>query len=317
MAPKKDEPLPRTWSDWAKAAKNLGVYRASVHTRENFQSGTNVTREEHLLLRALWTLSEDDAIPEEELGLGPYFEDASRWLDDFVPFAEYLKGIENSSMPGVDNMGIFETAYSQQFQVRKFLHEKKDKDKKGLDGINEEIVNASLISFLTAICLKNPNVQAYWTPHRATLTATFKKAKLAKQTSLNCQIDGFLAANKTAQTQVILEAKADNREIHEPNVTMQETYEIVAALLTDAPKGLPMNRVILISQDGEELYLSNATYTDEYKSYMMGTKRGMIKKTEFLRIQRYGPWRIKHWKEVEKFAKLVLAIALRASAEQP
>lgn len=54
---------------------------------------------------------------------------------------------------------------------------------------------------------------------------------------------------------------------------------------------------------------------DEYKSYMMDTKKG-IKKTEFLQIHKYGPWNIKKRPDMDEFAKLVLAIALRASAEQ-
>lgn len=61
----------------------------------------------------------------------------------------------------------------------------------------------------------------------ATLTAAFRKAKLAGRQSLNCQIDGFLAANEDFQTQVILEARANDRQVHEPQVTRQESYEVV------------------------------------------------------------------------------------------
>lgn len=242
MAPKKNKFVPESWRQWATAAKKLGVYRASVHTREKFQSGSNVTEEEYLLFRVIWAPMASKTCAVRNLGLESYFDEASNWLDAFEPFDEYLKGIENSNVPGVGNMGIFETAYSQQFQVCKLLDKKTSKDNKGLDGINEEIVNASLISFLTAICLKNPKVRAGWTPHRATLTAAFRKAKLAKKTSLDCQIDGFLTADKTSQTQVILEAKAEDRVNHEPHVSMQETYEIVTALLTDTPNGLPKDR---------------------------------------------------------------------------
>lgn len=139
-------------------------------------------------------------------------------------------------------MGLFELPYSQQYQVCKFLDEQKSPAEKGLDGVNEDIANSSLISFLTAVCLKHPSINAHWTPRRATLTAAFKKAKLAGKESLKCEIDGFLAANEGSQTQVILEAKANDRRIHEPQVTRQESYEVVAALLTDSPKGLPKDR---------------------------------------------------------------------------
>lgn len=75
------------------------------------------------------------------------------------------------------------------------------------------------------------------------------------------------------------------------------------------------SRVILIAQDGREWYLSKATYVNEYRDFLKGTKKG-IKKEEFLCIRRYGPWHLKKKEDVEIFAKLVLAISLRASAEQ-
>jgi hypothetical protein len=54
---------------------------------------------------------------------------------------------------------------------------------------------------------------------------------------------------------------------------------------------------------------------NEYRDFLKGTKKG-IKKEEFLHIHRYGPWHLKEKEDVENFAKLVLAISLRASAEQ-
>ncbi|KAJ5142636.1 uncharacterized protein N7515_001423 [Penicillium bovifimosum] len=43
-----------------------------------------------------------------------------------------------------------------------------------LGQVNEEVVNASLVSLLMAITMKHPNVHATWTPQRASLTARFR-----------------------------------------------------------------------------------------------------------------------------------------------
>lgn len=71
----------------------------------------------------------------------------------------------------------------------------------------------------------------------------------------------------------------------------------------------------MISQDGSELYISNATYEDGWKLYMLGRKP-KPDDTDFAKIERYGPWRLDHRAEMEEFAKIVLALALRASAEE-
>ena len=54
----------------------------------------------------------------------------------------------------------------------------------------------------------------------------FRKANLAGLQSLKCQIDGLLAANEDYQTQVVLEAKRNDRHGHEPQVTRQVSYEL-------------------------------------------------------------------------------------------
>ena len=100
--------------------------------------------------------------------------------------------------------------------------------------------------------------------------------------------------------------------------TPQRQVSLYAFVLVETRGTLTIDvglRAILIAQNGRELYLSNAVCSDEYMDYMTGIKKD-IKKTEFLQLQRYGPWNIKHRFDMEEFAKLALAVALRASAEQ-
>ncbi|OJJ51111.1 hypothetical protein ASPZODRAFT_127124 [Penicilliopsis zonata CBS 506.65] len=141
-------------------------------------------------------------------------------------------------------MGVFGVPYTQQFHLVKLLDREtgaqKDAKKPTLDGPNEELVNSALLSFLTAVCFGHPAVKSYWSPRRATLTAKFRKGAEAGKPSLSCQVDGFLVSS-AGHTQVLIEAKSRDRCEHEPNVSWQETYEIVSALLTPTPKGLPKN----------------------------------------------------------------------------
>jgi hypothetical protein len=172
----------------------------------------------------------DTANAQDQLGLGQFHQQAVNWLSTFEPFQQYLGRLDNLTTPTPD-IGIFEIAYCQQREARKVFS-----NHDGLRQVNEEVVNATLVSFLTAISMKHPNVQATWTPQRASLTAQFRKSAMV------CMLDGFLYSNLTSQTQVILEVKARRREDHAPNVFWQEAAELVAALRTPPPRGLPKGR---------------------------------------------------------------------------
>lgn len=52
----------------------------------------------------------------------------------------------------------------------------------------------------------------------------------------------FLASDGTFQTQVIVEAKAERRNRHSPQVSMQESAELVAAFITASPKDMSRDR---------------------------------------------------------------------------
>ncbi|KAJ5034458.1 hypothetical protein NUH16_005895 [Penicillium rubens] len=93
---------------------------------------------------------------------------------------------------------------------------------------------------------------------------------------------------------------------------------MVTALLNDHPKkSLQKDRVTLFAQNGTELYILNAVYTDGYKQHMKGDKRKpFAKQDEFLRIHKYGPYLIHEEKDMEYFTKVALAVVLRASEEE-
>ena len=76
-----------------------------------------------------------------------------------------------------------------------------------------------------------------------------------------------------------------------------------------------MYRGLLISQDGDEIYIAKAYAPDKYIAIMKGQQNNAITKSDFLRIRQWGPWKIDYRDDMEEFATLVLAVALQASAE--
>jgi hypothetical protein len=219
--------VPETWSEWATAAKRHGVLRSSIHNRKKLDSGSKITEEQYLLLKLLWDVDRPTRHTAQELNLGDTFGQARDWLATFQPFQAYLDTIDDDKTTGSSEIGILEIPQEQQRQVCELLQ---SPGSKGLQSLNEEIVNSSLLSFLTAICKKHPNFKARWTPQRSSLTAEFR------ETHMKCLLDGFLASEVTSQTQVIIEAKASRRDRHSPEVFMQEAAELVAALVTGPPK---------------------------------------------------------------------------------
>ncbi|PKY00946.1 hypothetical protein P168DRAFT_285086 [Aspergillus campestris IBT 28561] len=311
MPPKKktlklDEAVPQTWEQWDLEAQKLRIATHSILQRARLLSGSKIDRNQYLLLKVLWDVELPCAWAVNELNLGQFYHQAANWLAAFVPFQTYVDHLEDLTLPSPE-MGIFEIPYYQQREVRRFFS---DAPKRvGLKRINEEVVNASLVSFLMAICMKHPKVQATWTPRRASLLAEFRKA------TMECKLDGFLYSNLTSQTQVILEAKAKRRDNHAPDVFWQEAAVLVAALRTPPPKGLKKSRAFLISQDGDLLYFAATVPNDQYHEFLLD-KKEPSNEENFLRIKQWGPWMISRRKDVEDFARLILAVVLQASAEE-
>ncbi|KAJ5238034.1 hypothetical protein N7489_008125 [Penicillium chrysogenum] len=284
---RKSKTVLKTWSQWATAARLHGVFRSSIHKRKNLDSGSKIKEEQYLPLKALWDIESPTMRAAQDLNLGDSFGQARDWLATFEPFQAYLDTIADDQTPGSSEIGVFEIPREQQRKVCELLQSRRAK---GLQSLNEEIVNSSLIS-------------------RASLTAEFREAHM------ECLLDGFLASEVTSQTEVIIEAKADRRDNHSPEVFMQEAAELVAALVTGPPKGLTKDRCLLISQDGDELYITNAYALDKYIAIMRDRDKNAITKNDFLRIRQWGAWKIDEREEIEDFARLVLAIALQSSAE--
>jgi hypothetical protein len=96
--------------------------------------------------------------------------------------------------------------------------------------IDEDSVNLGLVAFLIAVASKHPSLRSRWTPHRRPI-----KAKFGNGAEMEAQVDGYFGGEEAPIT-VILEAKSGPRDYHEPQVSMQETAEVVALIMTQDVK---------------------------------------------------------------------------------
>ncbi|KAI1832719.1 hypothetical protein DTO006G1_1583 [Penicillium roqueforti] len=329
MPPKKTMTVPATVEDWEQAVHPDGTtivdINASIHDQYKLQSGSAMEEEDFLHLKAVWQNAESTNKSQAHihLRLGAWFNKASQDLDNYPDFNRYLSAVQRRDAPS-SRIGMFWAAYEQQCQVAKSLHAT-SKVKKAY-GMNEELVNMSLVNFIQAVCACHPGLDINCNPARVHLTFDFRRVKDEKQAkaidsrvhSLSYETDGLLESTATGRMYAILEAKARPRKKHEPKVSWQETAQMVTAALNErgTPKHLHPGRVILFSQDGDELYVSEATIRAGYIKHMKDERKAPTRVDEFVKVQQFGPYWIQLREDMQYFAKLVLAVALRASQEE-
>ncbi|KAJ5531822.1 hypothetical protein N7527_005215 [Penicillium freii] len=246
MPPNQPTNTPSEIHKWKAAARRKGVnLKISVHTRGPFKSGSKVVEEEFFLLKAIWpkVLPTDIWQVQTQLGLETQFRKATEHLEEIPAFTDYLVAIRNKTLPKNSTLGIFWLPYEQQYRVCQLLQSHTAEQERAY-GNNEELINSSLLSFLQVVCATHPDVDSDWNPARVHLTFDFRKVKTDKENkkldsnvfSLSCMVDGFLESRLTFRSQAIVEAKARERLSHAPEVSWQETIEMVTALLNDHPK---------------------------------------------------------------------------------
>ncbi|KAJ5550348.1 hypothetical protein N7461_005046 [Penicillium sp. DV-2018c] len=271
--------VPTTIEEWEVAAQLIVDINASIHEQYRLRSGSEMREGDFLHLKAIWPKSE----------LGASFTKANLGLDNSPDFHRYLSAVEQADAPN-SGIGMFWAAYEQQCQVTQMLDSRSDV--KRAYGINEELVNMSLVNFIQAICACHPGLDMNCNPARVHLTFDFREVKERKKAneidsrvySLSCETDGLLESRATGRMYAILEAKARSRTAYEP-------------------------------YDGAELYVSEATIKAGYTKHMKDERKAPITKTEFVKVQQFGPYGIQSKEEMQYFAKLVLAVALRANQE--
>ncbi|KAJ5542893.1 hypothetical protein N7535_005315 [Penicillium sp. DV-2018c] len=305
--------VPRTWEEWIQA---VGLSGNSLHPndRDQWGSGSKISKEEHLLLRVLFDSEERLGVDaRSNLGLTGHFKSASRWLRNFAPFATYLQQVESGRgiskygppQPNADawSSGIFEIPAHEQRRILSHLISRRGAPERGLKTlIDEESVNAALMAFLTSIAAKHPSIEGHWSPDRLLLRAEFKPG-----VSFTVRVDGYFRA-RDHTTKILVETKRSQRAVHEPTVSMQESAEVIAWLMNDTR--IRNGHRFLISQNGNELYITAASFDDTYLHWLRSNRPMRLSKNSFMRMTRYGPWLVGMAHDMEEFAKLALAIMI-------
>lgn len=231
--------VPRSFAQWQDAIQLSGN---TLHPNQQniWGSGSNIKKEEYLLLRVLWSVKRKmDANARTDLGLKSQFQKARQWLHRFPPFNAYLQQVlSGKDVPKYDpdtdidpwGSGVFEVTAREQHRLCLTLGSDDDSvPKSHLERlIDEESVNTSLIVFLTALSTKYPLIKGQWTPHQRFFEVEFKPG-----VPFNAKVDGYYT-RKDGSLAILVEAKRSFRRVHEPSVSMQEAAEVVAWLKCDA-----------------------------------------------------------------------------------
>ncbi|KAM0665324.1 hypothetical protein ACQRIT_006181 [Beauveria bassiana] len=105
------------------------------------------------------------------------------------------------------------------------------------------------------------------------------------------------------------------------DIFYQEAAEMAAwiaevpMLLDQKPDHNGTYRRLLLSQDQREVYVTIATYTEKYISYILHSvdqpayAEGTLTADDFLRMYPYGPFRVDVIQDMEQLARVLIALS--------
>ncbi|KAL3461975.1 hypothetical protein BJX64DRAFT_288927 [Aspergillus heterothallicus] len=181
---------------------------------------------------------------------------------------------------------------------------------------DEQIVNAALISFLSALTLHGhrgtrQSLDNAWSLHRLPLIADFGDACYEART------DGYLydKGKGGGTIRALVEVKAAQRARKEKPIRMQEAAQMVAWLKCHPERERCLNkpgRRLHVSQDRNEIYIIVAEYNMDYLDFLNGNGDS----NAFMIMHEYGPWDTGTKVHMEALAPILVAVALRAAADR-
>ncbi|KAJ5800537.1 uncharacterized protein N7518_002605 [Penicillium psychrosexuale] len=189
--------------------------------------GSHITETQFLALRCYWPnhmipQSSIDSYEARRLETYRQFSSARQWLGAYPPFGGYLNHIRNNQRTKPWNigdsdtdaygLGIMEIPRRTQEIIRAAVRDNQPFD--------EQMIIASLVSFLQSIAVRNPQVRYDWSSHRRHIQAQFA------QSQLNLFVDGALVNPATNEIKALLEAKRDSG--NKKQVSWQISAEIAA-----------------------------------------------------------------------------------------
>ncbi|OGM40373.1 hypothetical protein ABOM_010591 [Aspergillus bombycis] len=295
--------LPETEREWKETARNYKVKNQSLWMNLKLQSASRVSYKQFLLFRTILpSIVPPQQLNIQTLGIAPLMVQVNQLLSG-VAFRDYILNLTTRQIRGTwsaawgGNDRLFRVPAIQQQQV--IRNELQDES-------TEASVNTSIVSFLQAIAELVPQSGRQWTADRNKLTADFSTRRRKRQ--FVAYTDGQLEDTFSRQILALIECKRSRRDDHTPAVDMQEVAQMVAWVKQDP--GVPGNdKRVLVSQDGTDIYISVFQYNQGWLRYLNGGP-GSIVHAGFAYMHRYGPWNICATREMEHFARIILALLL-------
>ncbi|OAX84911.1 hypothetical protein ACJ72_00697 [Emergomyces africanus] len=170
---------------------------------------------------------------------------------------------------------------------------------------DEAIVKTFLILLLNALGIGCATASAEWSIKRLSMKHIFGSSKLEART------DGCLRKDD-GQVMAIVEVKPHIRSKNEIPIKMQETTQIVAWI---AQEGFPIpstRRIVLLSQDRHEVYLTIPNYDSNYIKHLKG-EADATTPLSLLHMNSYGPWDIYDSKSLHNLCGYLLALTVGSS----
>ncbi|KAJ5578655.1 uncharacterized protein N7459_007619 [Penicillium hispanicum] len=308
--------LPRNVQDWKQKVTSHYQNRPAPSPHQVSWAGSSrIDERQFLALRCIWPRSDtnqrlDNTNQVRSVELLPAYQSASTWLDQFPPFQDFLQRIRTDTRSTPWNIGDTASA-AYGLGIMEIPRRKQEMvlaaSRSSLSTLDEEMVFSSLMTFLEAISIRHPDNRCDWSAQRTQITAPFRTKPL------RVRVDGRLIHPVSHEIKALVETKKDSRGRVDPHVSWQETAEIVALLKThDQNQGPPRSPFYLVVQDRTELFVVAAVFTPAYVNYIRNNGSN-LQDRDFLQMRRFGPWRMGHADDVNQFAKIALAIALKGS----
>ncbi|KIX02801.1 uncharacterized protein Z518_08744 [Rhinocladiella mackenziei CBS 650.93] len=182
---------------------------------------------------------------------------------------------------------------------------------------DEQIVNVALVHFLNAVTMHFVPM-ADWSFERKSFQLGNKK----NGKGYEARVDGFLGRLSDQQVMAILEVKPCARFRQRSNIRMQESGQMAAWICQfpdhcTSPDSNGNFTRLLVSQDRDEVYLTLATFGEEYVKYVSGTLNAKAKSSgksnpgPFLRMNEFGPFLTNMKSHMKCLGYYILAFTLQ------
>ncbi|KAJ5365423.1 hypothetical protein N7517_008309 [Penicillium concentricum] len=345
--------VPQTSKEWQECSSKLAEDDPTLHTLQGIHSASKLTALDFTSMRAIWPkLRKPERFPmmQDFPELDAYIERVGQPHYNTEPvyrdMGAFLLVRQSQSKINLEPASHGERPESDSVNMQPSLSktpERRETSKPDYFGMDsesgrfsdisaifrseikieqtndEQLVNDALIFFTKAVLVYQSQIRCQWTSERSLLS----QAVFGNNT-MNARTDGYLEADK--EVFAIVEVKPNTRDpVNRPALLWQETGEMVVWIMHDQKHERKYNlrRRLIVSQDNHEIFLTIASYDNQYLTYLKtgdtsepsgtGGSGNHPFKPPFLKLQTYGPWSIIHPSHMHSLATIILCVAFEVT----